>query len=172
MKQPTTHNSPEEWRRVHAWLLFRLNGDAVTAEDLLQETKLAALQGGGAETGWAWLLSVARNKLRNHYRGKDRERRALMAVAAERPNELAQPVEPDALRTEASGLLFRLTLSSLPPAEQNLLLWKYRDGADLEAIALRAGKSAEAVKSALARAREHFRQTWKRIAQSREITDA
>lgn len=172
MKQSTLHNSPEEWRRLFAWLLFRLNGDAATAEDLLQETKLAALQGGGAETGWAWLLSVARNKLRNHYRGRDRERRALMAVAAGRPQDLADPVEPEALRAESSGLLFRLTLSSLAPEDQNFLLWKYRDGADLESIAQRTGKSVEAVKSALARARERFRQTWKLTAQSREITDA
>jgi RNA polymerase sigma-70 factor (ECF subfamily) len=72
---------PENWVEKHGDVLFgfavaRVPGRAI-AQDLVQETFLAALKASGSFTGRsterAWLFGILRNKLADHYRRQSRE---------------------------------------------------------------------------------------------------
>lgn len=72
-----------EWLRLYgdqlyAFALARVAGDAATAEDLVQETLLAALKSADNFRGDAsretWLTAILRNKILDHYRRAARNR--------------------------------------------------------------------------------------------------
>ena len=68
--------SPERWVDEYSDVLFRFayirTGDRDTAEDLAQETFVAALQGyhqfQGRSSLQTWLISILRNKISEHFR--------------------------------------------------------------------------------------------------------
>ncbi len=88
------NTSPEDWVEVHGDYLFNFAlgqlRDANTAEDLVQDTFLAALKarerfaGGSSER--TWLVGILRHKICDHLRRTCRER----AVRAELPDEAAE----------------------------------------------------------------------------------
>jgi RNA polymerase sigma factor (sigma-70 family) len=57
-----------------------------------------------------------------------------------------------------------MTLTSLPPHYQEALVAKYMKGESLEAMSKRLGLSVKGVGSLLTRAREAFKEEFKRIA--------
>jgi Sigma-70 region 2 len=71
--------------RVYGYLLARC-GSAALAEDLTGETLLAAVdasrRGGLTAVSTAWLVGVARHKLVDHWRRREREQRGLAAAEA------------------------------------------------------------------------------------------
>ena len=62
--------------RLYGYFLARCNGDAGTAEDLMQETYLAALRelkrGVAVAAPMPWLLGIAHHKLIDFYSAKRR----------------------------------------------------------------------------------------------------
>ena len=74
--------------QVYGYLLPRC-GSTVLAEDLTAETFMAAVAAvkrgrvGAAEVTVAWLVTVARHKLADHWRRTAREQRGLAAMIAE-----------------------------------------------------------------------------------------
>jgi len=72
---------PERWLEEHGDVLFSFAllrvRDRATAQDLVQETFLAALKAvnhfAGRSTERAWLFGILRNKLADHYRRQCRE---------------------------------------------------------------------------------------------------
>jgi RNA polymerase sigma-70 factor, ECF subfamily len=72
---------PERWLEDHGDVLFSFAllrvRDRATAQDLVQETFLAALKAidrfAGRSTERAWLFGILRNKLVDHYRRQSRE---------------------------------------------------------------------------------------------------
>ena len=72
---------PERWLEEHGDVLFSFAllrvRDRATAQDLVQETFLAALKAAsnfaGRSTERAWLFGILRNKLADHYRLQSRE---------------------------------------------------------------------------------------------------
>lgn len=74
-------SDPEVWVERHGDALFRFAlsriGDATVAEDLVQETLLAALRARGDFRGESaertWLIGILRNKLVDHLRRRARE---------------------------------------------------------------------------------------------------
>ena len=74
-------SDPERWVEEHGDILFksalvRLR-DAARAEDLVQETFLAALKGGKSFAGRSaektWLIGILKNKIADHFRKASRE---------------------------------------------------------------------------------------------------
>ena len=69
-------SDPKEWVEKHGDALFgyalRYIGDRSVAEDLVQETLLAALKGratfAGASSERTWLIGILKNKVVDHYR--------------------------------------------------------------------------------------------------------
>ena len=74
-------SDPRDWVDKHGDALFgymlRYISDRSTAEDLVQETFLAALKGRAAFTGASsertWLIGILKNKVVDHYRKAGRE---------------------------------------------------------------------------------------------------
>jgi len=78
---PNTLSDPEQWVEQHGDYLFRYAlarlRDPARAEDMVQETFLAALKGGrkfeGRSQAKSWLVGILKNKIFDHYRKASRE---------------------------------------------------------------------------------------------------
>jgi RNA polymerase sigma-70 factor (ECF subfamily) len=74
-------SDPKEWVTKHGDVLFgyalRLVSDRLVAEDLVQETFLAALKGRNAFSGEAleqtWFIGILKNKVVDHFRRSGRD---------------------------------------------------------------------------------------------------
>ena len=145
--------------RVYAYLYSRTGGDAGLAEELTQQTFVAALRRPESFAGRAeavtWLIAIARNKLVDHFRGAERDRRHLRAVEA-RPGE-----SPDAAWTSAS-LRDEIghALDALPPEQRLALVLHVVDGLPVRAVAQEMGRSEDATESLIRRARAAFRRAY------------
>lgn len=127
-------------------------------DDLLQETAAAALKSFGNYDSTrpfdGWVLGIAQNVVRNHFRKISRERLifddALLASLAD---------SFEAVAPEQSEQLDRLgeCLEKLPPAARSICDLRYRDELSIETISRRLGKTTAAVAKALQRIREQLR---------------
>ncbi|MDH2428653.1 sigma-70 family RNA polymerase sigma factor [Sphaerisporangium sp. TRM90804] len=136
----------EHWPLVCGYLLRRTR-DPHLAEDLAQETFVKAtraLLGWRGESPAAWLLSIARNVLADHFR---RSR-------AELP--LPGPEELGAREPVVDALAVRDALDRLPERQRRLLVLVYFDGFSLAEVAAMSGRSVASIKTALWRARAAF----------------
>src|SRR5260221_6395080 len=72
--------------RVYGYLLHRSGGSPTLAEDLTQETFLAAVRelkkGRRPEMPIPWIFGIARHKLLDHYRRRERTERLLSLTDA------------------------------------------------------------------------------------------
>lgn len=77
----TNLSDPEQWVELHGDYLFKYAlsrlRDPARAEDMVQETFLAALKGGksfaGRSAEKSWLVGILKNKIFDHYRKASRE---------------------------------------------------------------------------------------------------
>ena len=142
---------------VFAFLLRRC-GDRALAEDLASDVFLRAVREtkrtGAAVTG-AWLTTVARNRLVDHWRATAREdRRLRLAWTNPDPDEWADdgaPLEPE---------LVHQAMRQLPPDQQAALSLRYLDDLSVPEVAEVLGRSVHATESLLARARRAFRTSY------------
>lgn len=155
--------------RVFGYFLARVGGRVAVAEDLTQETILAAVGSGAGPAShdavMPWLFGIARHKLIDHYRREDRDRRHFGRPVD--PIELdTGPAPPlpdldlDALHTRD---LVIATLDRLPPRQRSALVARYLDGCDVPETAALLGVSVHAAESLLARARISFRRQYRTI---------
>ena len=142
--------------RVYGYLLHRCAGNASTAEDLTQETYLAAARelkrGSVAHLSMPWLIGVARHKLIDHLRRQEREERKLSLVAQDGPEADAGQRWEEMSIDEA-----RAALASLPTFQRTALMLRYLDDLPVPEVAAALGRSVHATESLLARARSRFR---------------
>ena len=135
---------------VHRYLFRACGGDRSLAEDLAQDVYTAALlrarDGDTNVLVLPWLLAVARNKLIDHFRRVERERRKLALVEFD---DAASTVDHD------GWLITRL--GSLPPMQRAAIALRYVDDLPVDEVARALGKSHKATESLLSRAREALR---------------
>src|SRR5215211_5908066 len=147
--------------QVYSYLLHRCGGDREVAEDLTQETfftAVAQVQSGRVRTlTVSWLITVARNKLFDHFRRRAREERKLRLVWSA---DDEQRVWLDGEAPE--GELAQLALEELEGSHRAVLLLHYVDRVPVPEIAARLGRSVSATESLLARARRAFRAAYQR----------
>jgi RNA polymerase sigma-70 factor (ECF subfamily) len=141
---------------VYGYVLGRVGGNGVVAEDLLQETLLEGLRSRHTFRGESalstWLCAIARRRVARHY---ESERRAEAARAGLR--EL--PVDGrdravDAIDDRDEVLA---ALGRLPPLHRQVLVLKYLDGLPVDEIAAELGKTPVQVQSLLQRSRDGLR---------------
>ncbi len=152
----------EAWQAVFAqygaalfrYCCCRCGGRADQADDLRQETLLAAVDGIAGFRGevplFAWLCGIARHKAADAAR---RQRRLMPLDDA--------PGVPDAAaeagRWEVRERVIE-TLWALPEEYRSALLCRYVEGEDVMTVARRAGRGYKAAESLLSRARRAFRE--------------
>ena len=144
---------------VFGYLLLHTGGDRPLAEDLTAETYLNATrrfrQGRGDEVTVAWLKTVAKRRLIDHWRRQASLRRRALRLR----NEVAvsgQSTEvSDAERHDVYA-----ALSKLRPDHRLVLLLRHFDGLPLREIAEQMGRSEKAAESLLARAKEAFKHAY------------
>jgi len=157
---------------------YRILGSVHEAEDLLQETLLAAWRGlelfDGRSSLRAWLYRIATNRCLNALRDKRRRPRTVEAIAElPEPTRRGEPIwlepYPDALLDsvadaspgpaaryelkEAVGLAFVAALQHLPPRQRAVLVLRDVLGFRAREVAGMLETSEVAVKGALQRAR-------------------
>jgi RNA polymerase sigma-70 factor, ECF subfamily len=139
---------------VYGYLVSRV-GDRATAEELTSEVFLAAVDATGRDAGpaidTAWLVGVARHKLVDHWRRREREERKLTAVAA-LPDDHDDPWD-----ARLDVLQARATLTQLGPANRLALTLRYLDGLSIPEMARELGRSRHATEALVVRARAAFR---------------
>jgi RNA polymerase sigma factor (sigma-70 family) len=136
-------------------------------DDLVQEVFLAAWE---SLPGWrgdsplvSWLQGIARHKVENYYRGRLRAALPLDEAAEELPNAAAAEEMEQLLDRERVAEKIGRILGTLPEAYSLALLWRYWEQCSAQEMARRTGKSEKAIERLLARARETFRERWKRV---------
>jgi RNA polymerase sigma-70 factor (ECF subfamily) len=166
--------------RLHC---YRILGSVQDAEDLVQETLLAAWRGLGEFAGRssvrAWLYRIATNRCLNALRARSRRPKEVQAMAdALEPTRLIEPVwlepYPDLLlegladaapgpdaryeTRESIELAFIVALQSLPPRQRAVLVLRDVLGFSNSEIGEMLDTSGTSVKGALQRARAALKQ--------------
>lgn len=161
------------WRRLcedfgtplYRYCYWLAGADAAAAEDLRQETLLAAVAGIAACRGegplFAWLSGIARHKASDARRR--RRRHTALDEARDAAPADASP-EAGAVSAERNARVVE-TLWSLPQDYRTALLARYVEGESVESVAARLGRSYKAAESVLSRARraffDGFRKEWR-----------
>jgi RNA polymerase sigma-70 factor, ECF subfamily len=139
--------------QVYGYLAARTR-NTVVAEDITSETFLAAAQAVKRDTvpdlTVAWLITVARNKLVDHWRRQEREERNLHLV--ESPEAFEEDMEQQFERQRAREVLDRLGAH-----HRAALTLRYLDGLSVPEVAELLGRTVHATEALLVRARNAFR---------------
>ena len=146
--------------RVYGYLLRRCGGNRSVAEDLTQETFLAAVgelrRGRVVEARLPWVLGIARHKLVDYYRRSERMRREL---------PLAEDADGVGVEPHAGDDRALAALVSLPAAQRAALVLRHLDGLSVPEVAAVLERSVEAVESLLARGRVSFRRAYAEVSE-------
>ena len=149
--------------RLYQMIYYHLSAQQADAEDVLQETMVAALKAlprfRGEARLYTWLCAIAQHKIIDHRRrgGSSGEKNAVPlddAYAVPDGNGYAQGTE--------TRLLVRQALADLPDAHRQMLLLKYVQGLSVDEIAVVTGRSFKSVESLLTRARNGLREALER----------
>jgi RNA polymerase sigma-70 factor, ECF subfamily len=142
---------------VYRYLSARC-GSAAVAEDLTQETFVAAakaVQRRPVDVNVGWLITIARNKMIDHFRRAQVESKvAVMFAASSVPDELV------VWQGEASRDVAGAALAALPAPQRSVLVLRYLDGMSVSEVAAAIGRSVHATESLLARARDNFKRLY------------
>lgn len=141
---------------VYGYLLSRCGSRAV-AEELTSETFLGAVtacrNAGAPPVNTPWLIGVARHKLVDHWRRREREERGLRLVHE------AETVDP--WDEELDALLAREVLAELGAHHRAALTLRYLDGLAVPEVARLLGRTVHATEALLVRAKAAFRAVYR-----------
>ncbi len=146
--------------RVYSYFFHRCGGAASVAEDLTQDTFLAAVaeirKGKSVTAAVPWVLGIAKHKLLDHYRRQKREeRKAAMSREAQLSEDRLSTVDEGESRERALA-----ALGSIPAFQRAALVLRYLDGMSVPEVARALGRSVRATESLLARGRESFKRVY------------
>lgn len=152
---------------VFEFVLYRVGRVRDLAEDITQDTLLAAVQGigrfGGQATLRTWLFGIAKNKIREAQRRRGRMR-PLGDILLDADDEIfatlgriaEEPIPDDVVEREETRGLVGATLSSLPESYRQALTERYVEGRSVPETARRQGRGVKAAESTLHRAKRAF----------------
>ena len=144
---------------IYRYFFQRCGWQSSTAEDLTQETFLAAAaeirSRRDVRQPDRWIYGIARHRLIDHFRRREREQRRLeLAWEAERVSE--QEIEGLELSRERA----LAALEAVPTSQRAALTLRYLDGLAVPEVASAIGRSVRATESLLVRGRESFRRKY------------
>lgn len=157
-KPPFTTFYTAHINRIYRFVLLRVGGQVQVAEDLTSDVFLKALraydQYDPKQSVSAWLYTIARNTLANHYRDTSKESDVDILDLPLAANDFLSGV----LKEEDRQRVHR-ALAALDPEKRQLIDLKYLQGYRYEEMAVILGKTATAVKVATHRAMKLFTET-------------
>lgn len=141
--------------KIHRFLLLRVGGNRPLAEDLTSEVFLKALEAydryDPTISASAWIYTIARNQLANHWRTSGR-------IVDDDVSDL--PIAADdflrGVTAEEDRQFIRGALGELNPEQRQLIEMKHLLGYAHKEIAAITGKSVTATKVATHRAMKRF----------------
>jgi RNA polymerase sigma-70 factor, ECF subfamily len=142
--------------QVYGYLLKRV-GNVGLAEDLTSETFMAgvvAVRAGKGDLSVGWFVTVARNKLVDHWRRREREERGLRLAY----DEDAAIVEPWDVHLDSVHA--HQVLDALGPQQRLALTLRYLDGLPVVQVAAALGRTLHATEALLVRSRAAFRRVY------------
>jgi RNA polymerase sigma-70 factor (ECF subfamily) len=171
--------------RLAAFAARRSGLDAASVEDVVQSTLIKAIRNLASYRGEAalitWLTEICRHELADVYRKAARrpDHASLDEVNSASaqlgvPAQLRVPAqhEPTAqVDTEMRRSAVIRALDALPERYALALEAKYRDGFSVDEIAHSLGLTSTAAQSLLARARDAFRELWRKSNDDEIIAD-
>lgn len=140
------------------------------AEDLASETWLAfsrvlgRFDGDGTDAR-AWIFSVARRRVADHWRSQQRHARLIGTPVG--PSPLAPDAADVALATISAQSAIKALVRELPEDQAEVVLLRLVAGLSAEQVGAVLGKSPGAVRVAQHRALRHLAKTWRRAAVTR-----
>jgi len=153
--------------RLYTLILEQVDRDQALAEDLVQETFLAALDSldkfRGDSQLYTWLRSIALHKINDFYRRQAREPKFKKSSPDfDAMKQLEQtgddkPATLTVLEFEEIRQSVRQALGDLPQDYQEVLVMKYLEGMPVLEISQVMGRSPKSVEGLLARARKAMR---------------
>jgi RNA polymerase sigma-70 factor, ECF subfamily len=156
--------------QVYLYIRSRLIPRLDLVDDLVQDVFLAAWENlttyrGDSPLG-SWLQGIARHKVENYYRASLRAALPLEEAGSEAAEVMMDVDLEEFLDRERLQQKTQSILATLPEAYSLVLIWRYWEQCSAQQMAIRTGKSEKAIERLLARAREMFREKWKRMARS------
>jgi RNA polymerase sigma-70 factor (ECF subfamily) len=149
--------------RIFGYFLPRVGGDIHVAEDLAQETMLAAVRthgdGSAIDAVMPWLFGIARHKLIDHYREAARHRQHLGGNGDEIDDLPGDSRTLPALDLNSIHVRDAIiaTLLRLPPRQRLAIVLRYLDDQPVTVVAGALELTPAATESLLARSRRSFR---------------
>lgn len=149
--------------RIFAYLVSRSGGDRDLAEELTQQTFVAAIAQrhtfDGRSDSVTWLCGIARHKLADHFRRLERDERRQLQLEV---REIAVDGESSAWGSADERTAIGAALSRLPVAQRAALLFVDLDDRPVREVAKLLGRSEGATQSLITRARSNFRRVYER----------
>jgi RNA polymerase sigma-70 factor (ECF subfamily) len=149
----------EIYPRLFRFVFGRTNLSPGDVDDIVQETlthgwqrRKEFLEQSSFES---WLMSIARHKIADFWRGRARSRRADVERALEQIDEASIP--NDLLRSAEMRERVALALERLDADYARVLTLRYLDDLPVRSIAERLRETESAIESRLTRARDAFR---------------
>ncbi|MEM9036731.1 MAG: sigma-70 family RNA polymerase sigma factor [Actinomycetota bacterium] len=143
---------------VYGFLVVRTGGDRALAEDLTGETFAAAAaafrDGRADQVTEAWLRTVAKRRLIDHWRHETVARRRVVELADRRIVEPPDVAEQHAV-VDALG--------QLSEDQRRALVLRHMDGHSVSEVAELLGRTIKATESLLSRARVAFRGAYEEV---------
>jgi len=152
--------------RLHSFVSRQLGTEQATAEDIVQETFLAAFGSLDAFRGdsklYTWLCGIAHHKIADFYRGQAQE------ASREQPGPDVDPLNngmngdnvpltPDIIESTEAYHTVQQSLVSLPVDYREAITLKYFEGMSVSEIGQVMDRSAKSVEGLLSRARKSLR---------------
>jgi RNA polymerase sigma-70 factor (ECF subfamily) len=154
---------------LFGFIYHHLAPQRADAEELWQETLLAALRSIGAYQGegalFTWLCGIARHKISDYYRHRAHEADLFADVPEAEIAALTSslPLPEEVVLRRATRVRVVEALGELPPAYREALVARYVDSREVEEVGRLLGRTYKATESLLSRAREAFRAALTRL---------
>ncbi|MCJ7738231.1 MAG: RNA polymerase sigma factor [Anaerolineae bacterium] len=155
---------------LFAFVVHQLAGPRQNAEDIWQDSLVAAFQSIGSYRGQArfftWLCGIARHKIIDHLR---RQRRSPVEQFSDLPEPrlsaliAAGPLPEEIVANRANRVRVVEALACLPQSYRTALTARYADGLNVGEVAAQIGRNYKATESLLSRARAAFRSVMRKL---------
>ena len=154
--------------RLYSLIFHQVGRNKAVAEDIVQETFIAALNSAGKFRGhsqfYTWLCSIAHHKITDFYRQQGRQNKHAeppSKIAAKEIEQIAEsePTILSKIESQEAQQTVEQALSRLPLDYRQALLFKYVEQMPVSEISLVMRRTPKSVEGLLTRARQTLRAT-------------